>query len=102
MLESSRDDDDDDNDDDDDDDDDYDNNNNKEAKIQLSRHRNRARHIHPTGIYNDGRDGSRVPEIPLKISRSYYLQKSKRATPQQFHGSGRKYPLQFCGARSYA
>jgi len=25
--------------------------------LQLSRHRNRARHIHPTGIYNDGRDG---------------------------------------------
>ena len=25
-----------------------------------------------------------------------------RATPQQFHGSGRKCPLQFCGARSYA
>ena len=27
------------------------------AKIQFSCHRNRARHIHPTGIYNDGRDG---------------------------------------------
>ena len=40
--------------DDDDDDDDYDNNNNKEAKIQLSRHRNRARHIHTTGIYKTG------------------------------------------------
>ena len=28
--------------------------------------------------------------------------KSKRATPQQFQGSGRKCHLQFCGARSYA
>ena len=29
----------------------------KRKYIQLSRHRNRVRHIHPTGIYNDGRDG---------------------------------------------
>ena len=29
----------------------------KEAKTQVLRLRNRARHIHPTGIYNDGRDG---------------------------------------------
>ena len=28
--------------------------------------------------------------------------KIKRAMPQQFHGSGRKCPLQFCGTRSYA
>ena len=28
--------------------------------------------------------------------------KSKRTAPKQFHGSGRKCPLQFCGARSYA
>ena len=28
--------------------------------------------------------------------------KSKRATPQQFHGSGRKCPLQICGAHSYS
>ena len=27
---------------------------------------------------------------------------SKKATPQQFHGSGWKCPLQFCGAPSYA
>ena len=26
-------------------------------RIQHSRHRNRARHIHPTDVYNDGRDG---------------------------------------------
>ena len=28
-----------------------------EAQIQLTRHRNTARHIYPTGIYNDERDG---------------------------------------------
>ena len=28
--------------------------------------------------------------------------KSKRATPQQFHGSGQKCPLQFCRARSHS
>ena len=28
-----------------------------EKKIQLSRHRNIARHIPPTCVYNDGRDG---------------------------------------------
>ena len=33
------------------------NNNNNNIKIELFRHRNRVRHIHPTGIYNDGRDG---------------------------------------------
>ena len=86
MLESSRDDDDDN--DDDDDDDDYDNNNNKEAKIQLSRHRNRARHIHPTGIYNDGRDGSRVPEIPLKISRAIIFKKARELRHNNFMGQG--------------
>ena len=60
----------------------------KEAKIQLSRHRNRARHIHPSGIYNDGRDGRRMPEIPLKISRTIICEKARELRHNNFMGQG--------------
>ena len=60
----------------------------KEAKIQLSRHRNRARHIHPTGIHNDGRDGWRMPEIPLKITRAIICKKARELPNNNFMGQG--------------
>ena len=59
------------------------------AKIQLSRHRNRARHIHPTGIYNDGRDDRRMPEIPLKISRAIICKKARELPHNNFMGLGK-------------
>ena len=37
-----------------------------------------------------------------RLAELLSAKKNKRATPQQFHGSGRKCPLQFCGAHSYA
>ena len=60
----------------------------KEAKIQLSRRRNRARHIHRTGIYNDGRDGWRMPELPLKISRAIICKNSRELRLNDFMGQG--------------
>ena len=69
--------------------------------IIISRHRNRAMHFTPLvfkkteGMADEClRYHSRLAEL--------LSAKSKRATLQQFHGSGRKFPLQFCGARSYA
>ena len=60
----------------------------KEAKLQLSRHRNRARHTHSTGIYNDGRDGWRMPEILLKISRAIICKKARELRHNNFMGQG--------------
>ena len=48
----------------------------------------RARHIHPTGIYNDGRDGWRMPEIPLKISRAIICKKARELRHNNFMGQG--------------
>ena len=37
-----------------------------------------------------------------RLAELLSTKKQESYTPQQFHGSGRKCPLQFCGARSYA
>ena len=60
----------------------------KEAKIKLSRNRNRARHIHPTGSYKDGRDGWRIPQLPLKISRAIIRKKARELRHNNFMGQG--------------
>ena len=46
------------------------------------------RHIHPTGIYNDGRDSWRMPEIPLKISRAIICKKARELRHNNFMGQG--------------
>ena len=60
----------------------------KRSENTTSRHRNRARHIHPTGICNDGSDGWRMPVIPLKINRATICKKARELRHNNFMGQG--------------
>ena len=63
----------------------------------LASQRARARHIHPTGVYNDGRDGWRMPEIPLKISRAIIGKKTRELCHNNFVGQGESVLCNFAG-----
>ena len=55
---------------------------------KLLRHRNKARHIHPIGIYNDRRGRWQMPEIPLKISRAIIRKKARELSHNNLTGQG--------------